>query len=207
MAPHSNTFAWKTPWTEEPGRLQSMGSLESDTTERLHFHFSLSCIGAGNGNPLQCSCLENPRDGEAWWAAVYGVAQSRAWLKWLSSSSSSSSTRASSYFSFLTRKMKVSLHACIPSHFSHIRLFATLWTIAHQTPLSMGFSRREYWSRFPYPPPGDLPDPGIEPMSLCLQHWQLGSSPLAAGKASSVFTVAPHHSHYCPSSPVRSAAA
>ena len=59
-------------------------------TERLHFHFSLSCIGEGNGNPLQCSCLENPRDGGAWWAAVYGVAQSQTRLKWLSSSSSSS---------------------------------------------------------------------------------------------------------------------
>ena len=56
-------------------------------TERLHFHFSLSCIGEGNGNPLQCSCLENPRDGEAWWAAVYGVEQSQTRLKWLSSSS------------------------------------------------------------------------------------------------------------------------
>ena len=87
MAPHSSTFAWKIPWKEEPGRLQSMGSLESDTTERLHFHFSLACIGEGNGNPLQCSCLENPRDGEAWWAAVYGVAQSWTWLKRLSSSS------------------------------------------------------------------------------------------------------------------------
>ena len=64
MAPHSSTFAWKIPWTEEPGGLQFMGSLESDTTERLHFHFSLSCIGEGNGNPLQCSCLENPRDGK-----------------------------------------------------------------------------------------------------------------------------------------------
>ena len=53
-----------------------MGSLESDTTERLHFHFSLACIGEGNGNPLQCSCLENPRDREAWLAAIYGVAQS-----------------------------------------------------------------------------------------------------------------------------------
>ena len=63
------------------------GREESDTTERLHFHFSLSCIGEGNGNPLQCSCLENPRDGGAWWAAVYGVAQSRTRLKWLSSSS------------------------------------------------------------------------------------------------------------------------
>ena len=59
-------------------------------TERLHFHFSLSCIGEGNGNPLQCSCLENPRDRGAWWAAVDGVAQSRTRLKRLSSSSSSS---------------------------------------------------------------------------------------------------------------------
>ena len=66
------------------------GLEESDTTERLHFHFSLSCIGEGNGNPLQCSYLENPRDGGAWWAAVYGVAQSRTRLKRLSSSSSSS---------------------------------------------------------------------------------------------------------------------
>ena len=64
------------------------GRWGSDTTERLHFHFSLSCNGEGNGNPLQCSCLENPRDGGAWWAAIYGVAQSRTWLKWLSSSSS-----------------------------------------------------------------------------------------------------------------------
>ena len=60
------------------------GHWESDTTERLHFHFSLSCIGEGNGNPLQCSCLENPRDGGAWRAAVYGVTQSRTQLKWLS---------------------------------------------------------------------------------------------------------------------------
>ena len=66
------------------------GRHESVTTERLHFHFSLSRNGEGNGNPLQCSCLENPRDGRAWWAAVYGVAQSRTRLKRLSSSSSSS---------------------------------------------------------------------------------------------------------------------
>ena len=64
------------------------GLEEWDTTERLHFHFSLSCIGEGNGNPLQCSCLENPRDRGAWWAAVYGVAQSRTQLKQLSSSNS-----------------------------------------------------------------------------------------------------------------------
>ena len=63
------------------------GREESDTTERLHFHFSFSCIGEGNDNPLQCSRLENPRDGEAWWAAIYGVAQSRTQWKQLSSSS------------------------------------------------------------------------------------------------------------------------
>ena len=67
----------------------SCGHKESDMTERLHFHFSLSYIGEGHGNPLQCSCLENPRDGGTWWAAVYGVTQSRTRLKGLSSSSSS----------------------------------------------------------------------------------------------------------------------
>ena len=91
MATHSSTLAWEIPWTEEPGRLQSMGLRrigheELDTAEWLHFHFSLSCIEEGNGNPLQCSCLENPRDGGAWWAAVYGVAQSWTRLKRLSSS-------------------------------------------------------------------------------------------------------------------------
>ena len=98
-------------WRSLVGCMQSMGSLELDTTEQLHFQFSLSfflfcfvlfyffflffqfyfifkCIGEGNGNPLQCSCLENPRDGEAWWAAVHGVAQSRTRLTRLSSSSS-----------------------------------------------------------------------------------------------------------------------
>ena len=75
------------------------GCKESDTTERLHFHFSLSCIGDGNGNPLQCSCLENSRDRGAWSASVYGVTQSRTRLKRLSSSSSSS--RATEYISIL----------------------------------------------------------------------------------------------------------
>ena len=74
MVPHSSTLVWKIPWMEEPGGLQSMGSRLSDFP--FIFHFSLSCIGEGNGNPLQCSCLENPRDGGAWWAAVYGVSRS-----------------------------------------------------------------------------------------------------------------------------------
>ena len=85
IAPYSSTLAWRIPWTEEPGRLQSMGSLGvghdwATSLSLFTFHFSLSCTGEGNGNPLQCSCLENPRDGEAWWAAVYGVTQSRTRL-------------------------------------------------------------------------------------------------------------------------------
>ena len=87
MAPHSSTLAWKIPWMEEPGRLQSMGSLRVGHDLATSLHFSLSRIGEGNGNPLQCSCLENPRDREACWAAVSGVAQSRTRLKRLSSSS------------------------------------------------------------------------------------------------------------------------
>ena len=86
MAPHSSTVAWKIPWTEEPGRLQSMRSLRVGHDFTFTFTFSLSCIGEGNGNPLQCSCLENPRDGGAWWVDVYGVAQSRTRLKQFSSS-------------------------------------------------------------------------------------------------------------------------
>ena len=87
-------FIWRRQWHPTPvllpgksyGRRSLVGCSpwgleESDTTERLHFHFSLSCIGEGNGTPLQCSCLENPRNGGAWWAAVYGVAQSRTRLK------------------------------------------------------------------------------------------------------------------------------
>ena len=86
MAAHSSTLAWKIPWAEEPDRLPLHGVAKCRA--QLHFHFSLSCIGEGNGNPLQCSCLENPRDGGAWWAAVCGVAQSQTRLKGLSSSSS-----------------------------------------------------------------------------------------------------------------------
>ena len=90
MAHHSNTLAWKIPWMGSLVGYSPWGREESDMTERLHFHFSLSCIGEGNGSPLQGSCLENPRDGGAWWAAISGVAQSQTRLKQLSSSSSSS---------------------------------------------------------------------------------------------------------------------
>ena len=93
----SKVLPWRRQWHPTPvllpgkshGRRSQVGCSpwgrkESDTTERLHFPFSLSCIGEGNGNPLQCSCLENPRDGGAWWAAVYGIAQSWTQLKRLS---------------------------------------------------------------------------------------------------------------------------
>ena len=88
MAPHSSTLAWKLPWKEEPGGLQSMGSLKvghnwvTSLSVFTLMHWRRKC------QPFQCSCLENPRGGGARWAAVFGVAQSRTWLKWLSSSSS-----------------------------------------------------------------------------------------------------------------------
>ena len=111
MAPHSSTLAWKIPWTGEPGGLQSMGSQRVGHDERLHFHFSLACIGERNGNPLQCSCVENPRDGRAWWAAVYGVAQS--WIRLKRLSSSKSLLNISYIFSILIS----SLFVCNPSSF------------------------------------------------------------------------------------------
>ena len=95
------------------------GHEESDMTEQLHFHFSLSCIGEGNGNPLQCSRLENPRDGGAWWAAIYGVAPSRTRLKWLSSSSR------------LFLEMYFSMPQPIVHLLSHVQFLATPWTTAH----------------------------------------------------------------------------
>ena len=93
----SSRRQWHPTPVLSPGKSHGQRSLEgcsprgrwgSDTTEPLHFHFSLSCIGEGNGNSLQCSCLENPRDRGAWWTAIYGVAQSRTRLERLSSSSS-----------------------------------------------------------------------------------------------------------------------
>ena len=103
LKPWVGKIPWRRAWQPTPvflpGESRGQRSLvgyspwvlnESDTTERLHFHFLPSCIGEGNGNALQCSCLENPRDGGAWWAAVYGVAQSQTRLKRLSSSSSTS---------------------------------------------------------------------------------------------------------------------
>ena len=122
MAPHSSTLAWKIPWMEEPGGLQFMGSLRVEHD----WATSLSCTGEGNGNPLQCSCLENLRDGGAWWAAAYGVAQSRTWLKRFSSSSSWNSSFLlqlwmwatkhsiiSNTYDFITKRQYVYFHIVI----------------------------------------------------------------------------------------------
>ena len=100
MAPHSSTLAWKIPWTEEPGRLQSMGSLRvrHDWATSLSLFTSHFHGNPWNGNPLQCSCLEHPRDGGAWWAAVYGVTHIWTRLKRRSSSSNSSTQTLLGHF-------------------------------------------------------------------------------------------------------------
>ena len=106
------------------------GRWELDTTERLHFDFSLSCIGEGNGNPLQCSCLENPRDGGALWAAVSGVAQSRTRLKRLSSSSSSNLNMAA-----YGERSKSTIFT----------LFSNCWRFKNQANLSLTIERWPSW--------------------------------------------------------------
>ena len=142
MATHSNTLAWKIPWMEEHGRLQSMGSQRvwHDWTTSLSLFTFMHWRRKWKPTPVFLP--GKPRDRGAWWAAVYGVAQSWTQLKRLSSSGSSSS--------------------------SHVWLFVTPWTEAYQASLSMGFSRQEYWSGLPFPSPEDLPNPGIEPRSPAL---------------------------------------
>ena len=118
MAPHSSTLAWKIPWMEEPSRLQSVGLLRVGHGWATSPWLFTLCIGEGNGNPLQCSCLENPSDGGAWWAAIYGVAQSRIWLKRLS--------RSSSPFKMFSVMLFVCV--CLLSCLNCVWLCATQWT-------------------------------------------------------------------------------
>ena len=122
MAPHSSTLAWKIPWTEEPGRLHAVhGSLRVGHD----WATSLSHIGEGNGNPLQCSFLENPSDRGAWWPAVYGVTQSQTRLKWLSSSSLKWYIRWDGSYWYLQN---------IPSKCRRICLLKPTWTILQDRP-------------------------------------------------------------------------
>ena len=110
------------------------GRKELDTTEQLDFHFSLSCIGEGNGNPLQCSCLENPRDGGAWWATVYGVAQSRMWLKQLSSSSSLRKGFHGTYWLNFIYLSSWKLLFCGCTFYFSTCIFLILFTLAREGP-------------------------------------------------------------------------
>ena len=178
MAPHSSTPAWKIPWTEEPGRLQSMGSLRVRHDRATSFSlFTFMPIGEGNGNPLQCSCLENPRDGGAWWASVYGVAQNQTPLKRLSSSSSSSRW-VHNKENFQDYKLNLNNYQLNPNDCSKWYMIQSVtkscltlcdpMDYSLQAPLSMGFPRQDYGSGLPCPPPGDLPKPGIEPSSPTL---------------------------------------
>ena len=122
--------------------------------------------GEGNDNPLQYSCLENPMGRGAWQATVHGVAKSQPWWSFSSNLIILSSWTVFLQTSFIWKSYK-------PLSFlkwSHLVMsdFATPWTIACKAPLSMGFSRQEYWSGLPFPSPGDLPNPGIEPGSTCI---------------------------------------
>ena len=148
---------WRRQWQSTPvllpGKSHGWRSLvgcspwgreESYTTARLHFHFSLSCIGEENGNPLQCSCLENPRDGGAWWAAIYGVAQSRTQLKQLSSKDD------------FVCVCSVASDSLQPYRLYQVRLLCP-WD----------FPGKNTGVGCPFPTPGES-SPGIEPMSLAL---------------------------------------
>ena len=121
-------------------------------TERLHFHFSFSCIGEGNGNPLQCSCLENPWDGGAWWAAVYGVAQSRTQLKQLNSSSSVLFSSCQNKVVFPDISCKVG--------FSSVQFSRSV--VSNSLRLHESQHAR---------PPGPSPTPGVHPDSRPLSQW------------------------------------
>ena len=154
MATHSSIVAWRTPWTEEPGGLQSIGLQESDTTEWLNHHqavpsaelisldFSLPNLGPGI-LPVLLS-LQNLQIGGV------GV----GWVVF--------------FFNFLISATFLEFFS-LCSSFSRAQLFVTPWTAAHHAPLSMRFSRQGYWSELPFPSPGDLPNPGIKPRSSALQ--------------------------------------
>ena len=189
------------------------GHEESDTTERLHFHFSLSCIGKGNGNPLQCSCLENPRDGGAWWAAVYGVAQSWTRLKWLSSSSTSVNSILHCHLLWILMHYTaflISLHFFLNGFTlisSHLILFSSLssncflflFHLGHCLAVCSSFKSR-YDLSFPlqsnvfqlFPPSyllvtiqGDICLALVFALSYCWSTWVLASDQQLEGKLNS----------------------
>ena len=155
MATHSSTLAWRIPWTEEPGGLWSMG------WQRVRHDWATSLILSWRGR---------------WWGRSINLGPGESWVKlsvWVPPSSMTlyeSLMLLALDSSSLTWKQKSSLSPA--NVLSRVRLLVTSQTVAHLAPLSMGFSRQEYWSGLPCPPPGDLPDSGIKPKSL---HWQADS--------------------------------
>ena len=126
------------------------------------------------------SVLENPMDWRAWWATAHGITKSLTQLKRLNMDTHAYVLWFWGAHCWTHQRVPAQAAClCMLNPFSRVQLFATLWTIALQAPLSMGFSRQEYWSGFTYPRPGELPNPGIKPASLCLLHWQVGYLPLA----------------------------
>ena len=142
---HPSILAWKTPWREEPGRLQSIG------LQRVGHHWIHLALDKRKDINFELNCLES----NAYFVLVRAPGGSRTPFWW---------------FNCERKKVKV-------KSFTHVLLFVTLWTVAHQAPPSMGFSKQEYWSGLPFPSPGDLPDPGIEPGSPALQADALPSEP------------------------------
>ena len=119
--------------------------------------------GGGNSNPLQYSCWENPMNRRASWLVGCNL--------WGCKTLNTTEYMHAHMHVYIINKIFILIRiiqvpVCMPRHFSRVQLFATLWTVAHQAPLNMGFSRQEYWSELPYPPPGSIPNPGMEPKSL-----------------------------------------
>ena len=139
MATHSSTLAWRIPWTEDPGGLQSMGLQSRTWLKRLSMH---ACVGEGNGNLLQYSCLENPSNGGAWWATVYGVAQNRTRLKQLSSSSSRRNKEGRFWDYF-----KLGILNCILNFHSHFSC-SVIWGHLDLSSLSTASYSLSLWNRW-----------------------------------------------------------
>ena len=135
MAPHSSTLAWKIPWTEEPGGLQSMGSLRVRHDWVTSLHFSVSCIGEGNGNPLQCSCLENPRDGEP--GGLLSMGSHRVGHDWSDSAAAAYLARVTGNFQFPIIKVSCCLNSV--QHCWSFFLLETLYSLEFYIPLDITF--------------------------------------------------------------------
>ena len=167
MATHSSVLAWRIPWTEEPGRLQSMESqrVGHDWVTNTHRQITILC---------ESKIILSPLIGKR--------------VLWKTNTQSTQADKVCNTHRMSTpdteekavEKWKCNARSCcVLSRFSRVRLFATPWTVARQAPLSMGFSRQEYWSGLPFPSPGDLPDPGVEPVSPVVPALQADSLSLS----------------------------